>query len=106
MGSSGSKPHRRVDRKTLQLCRQVQRALMFAMSETGDDVLLDVQIEDVEPSPGPGQMLVTVSGSAEPAEILDAIHRNSGHLRNEVAAAITRRKAPELFYKVATPEGP
>jgi len=100
MNESGSKPHRRVDRKTLQLCRQVQRALMFAMAETGEDVLLDVQVESVEPAPGPGQMLVGVSGSADAHEILEAIHRNAGQLRNEVAAAITRRKAPELFYRV------
>jgi ribosome-binding factor A len=89
-----------MDRKTLQLCRQVQRALTFAISETGEDVLLDVQVESVEPQPGPGQMLVAVSGSGEAPEILAALHRNAGHLRNEVAAAITRRKAPELFYRV------
>jgi ribosome-binding factor A len=98
--NTGFSPARRPDRKTLQLCRQVQRALTFALAETGEEVLLDVQVESVDPQPGPGQMLVSVSGSGDAPEILAALHRNTGHLRNEVAAAITRRKAPELFFKV------
>jgi hypothetical protein len=34
---------RQPDRKTLQLCRQVQKALTYALGETGDELLLLVR---------------------------------------------------------------
>lgn len=92
-----TKPH---DRKTLQLARQVQRALSFALSETGDDLLLTAYVEDVQPAPGAGHLLVSVRGDGDPLALLNALLANTGKLRQAVAEAITRRKAPELAFQV------
>lgn len=55
----------RVDRKTLQLCRQVQRALMLALGgECGDEVLREIYIESVEPMGSPSQLLVRIALSS------------------------------------------
>lgn len=100
MGKHGDQPRGRNDRKTLQLCRQVQKALSFAVSETGDDRLLTVYVQDVKPHPDAGHMMVSLSTDGSPQETLAALHEHSGRLRTEVAHAITRRKAPELFFQV------
>lgn len=92
--------NRRHDRKTLQLARQVQRALSFALAETGDDLLLTAYVEDVQPAPDAGHMLVSVHGDGDPLALLRALNANTGRLRSAVAEAITRRKAPELAFQV------
>jgi ribosome-binding factor A len=91
---------RRPDRKTLQLCRQVQRALSFALAETGDELLLLAYVEDVEPAPDAGHMLVSVRAEGDPIALMQALYANVGKLRSAVAEAITRRKAPELDFKL------
>ena len=105
MGRKQKNDHpRSSDRKTLQLCRQVQRALSFAISETGDERLLSVYVESVEPHPDAGHMMVQVGNVDEPAAVLEALHENTGRLRTAVAHAITRRKAPELFFRIVPVE--
>jgi ribosome-binding factor A len=94
------KTDRGPDRKTLQLCRQVQKALTFALSETGEELLLLAYVEDVEPAPDAGHMLVSVRAEGDPIELLQALYANAGKLRSAVAQAITRRKAPELDFKL------
>jgi ribosome-binding factor A len=91
---------RRPDRKTLQLCRQVQKALAYALGETGDDLLLLAYVEDVEPAPDANHMLVSVRAEGDPIEVLQALYANAGKLRSAVAEAITRRKAPELAFRL------
>lgn len=91
---------RRRDRKTLQLCRQVQRALSFAIGETGDDALLDVYVEDVQPAPDASRMLVSVHTQRDPLAVIQALGEHTGRLRSAVAEAITRRKAPELAWQI------
>jgi hypothetical protein len=50
------------DRKTLQLCRQIERALILALSgECGDDVLREVFVESVEPMGGISRLPVSRS---------------------------------------------
>lgn len=91
---------KRHDRKTLQLCRQVQRALSFALSETGDEELLTAYVDDVQPAPDAGHLLVSVHGDGDPIKLMQALYANTGRLRSAVAEAITRRKAPELAWQV------
>jgi ribosome-binding factor A len=91
---------RRHDRKTLQLCRQVQRALTFAFGETGDDALLDVYVDDVQPAPDASRLLVSVHTGGDPLAVMQALDQHTGRLRSAVAEAITRRKAPELAWQV------
>ena len=90
----------RQDRKTLQLARQVQRALTFALPETGDELLLTAYVEDVKPAPDANHLLVSVHGEGDPLALLAALHEHSGRLRIAVAEAITRRKAPELAFQI------
>ncbi|HEY1380468.1 MAG TPA: hypothetical protein VGF55_26950 [Gemmataceae bacterium] len=92
-------------RKALQLCTQVGEALNAAFAGCGDDVLHDVLVSAVEPAPHAGRLLVTVAAAPSAAprtaeEVTAHLHRAAGLLRAEVAAAINRRKTPELAYRV------
>lgn len=100
---------RRGGRKTLQLCRQVQRALTFALSEVNDDALHELYVESVEPAPNDRRMMVTVSMMGEahdPAEILTGLQFATPFLRNQVAASIHRKRVPELVFRCIPPETP
>lgn len=102
-GRSGEGP----DRKALQLCHQVAETLEEVLAECGDGVLQALRVLDVEPAPDASRLLVTVAVDAPPDEALDPcrVHdhlvRASGHLRSEVAGAITRKRAPVLVYRLA-----
>ena len=105
----------RADRKTLQLCRQVQRALMLALGgECADDLLRDVYIESVVPMGSASQLLVRValsSGIGTPSlEVLGRLNAFSSRLRLIVAQSICRKRVPNLtFVAIASgmdfPEG-
>jgi len=91
----------------MQLCRQVQEALSWALGTTiHDDRLADCTIADVEPMPGGNRLLVKVSVPADLSlsEINERLAKATPALRTEVAEAITRRKAPELVF-VVVPTG-
>jgi len=93
----------RTDRKTLQLCRQVQRTLMMLLAE---ETLGDLSVQSVEPMGGPSQLLVRlVLLDASPSALAEAMSRlqeRSGALRARVAQSISRKRAPSLFF-VAVP---
>lgn len=101
-GASAPRP----DRKTLQLCRQVERALTYALAESNNDLLLDIQLEGVQPAPDASHLLVKVSTrSDKPLDVLVALQADGPRLRTACAEAITRRKAPELFFQIVQPGG-
>ncbi len=93
-------------RKTLQLCREVQRTLTVVLGGgCDDDVLRDLFVQSVVPAPNAGRLLVTVgltpSGRpVEAVEVLTRLQEAAGLLRGEIAAAVRRRKAPELVFEV------
>jgi ribosome-binding factor A len=92
-------------RKARQLCGQVTEALSLTLAGQRDDLLNGLDVVSVEAAPDATRLLVTVrplpgAEPPDPAEILEALARASGRLRSEVAAAITRRKAPLLVYRV------
>ncbi len=94
-------------RKTLQLCREVERTLSAVLAgEYGDDVLRDLIVISVVPAPNAVRLLVTVALAASSGitaeEALRRLVGVSGRLRSEVAAAVSRRKAPELAFRVVT----
>jgi hypothetical protein len=105
----------RVDRKTLQLCRQVQRALMLALAgECADDLLRDVYVESVEPMGSASQLLVRIALSSATGvhslQVLGRLNDRSARLRALVAQSICRKRVPNLsFVAVAfgtkSPEG-
>ncbi|MGA8347740.1 MAG: ribosome-binding factor A [Isosphaeraceae bacterium] len=101
------RPQEGPDRKALQLCHQVAETLEEVLAECGDVVLQALRVLDVEPAPDASRLLVTVAVDAPPEAVLDpcSVHdhlvRASGHLRSEVAGAITRKRAPVLVYRLA-----
>ena len=97
--------HRKPDYKTMQLCRQVQRALSLTLAgECNDDVLRGVYVESVVPAPDATHLLVRVivppaNGPATTlAQVLQSLESAKGTLRAAVARAITRKRAPELSF--------
>jgi ribosome-binding factor A len=102
-------------RKTQQLCDQVAKALGYAFAGVcNDDVLRDLGVVSVQPAPDEARLLVTVAptlpGPCDRTEVAAHLHQALGKLRSEVAAAIHRKKVPELAFCVVTepttgPEG-
>jgi ribosome-binding factor A len=92
-------------RKALQLCRQVADALNAALAGCRDEVLSGLVVMAVTPAPNAGRLRVTVAAAPsaavrDAAAVTEHLHRAAGRLRAEVAAAIHRRKTPELTYEV------
>lgn len=95
------------DRKTQQLCQQVERTLSLVLSgEFSDELLQSLIVQSVIPNPNAGQLLVTVrvaSGcEAAPAAsiVLGRLDQVAGRLRSEVARSITRKRVPVLRFRV------
>lgn len=89
------------ERKARQLCRQVQRALNLALA--GEALFAD----EVTPAPDCGRLLVHVAlppGRAV-AEVMAQLREAAPQLRSEVAMAIARKRAPQLFFAPVAMEG-
>ena len=94
-------------RKTQQLCGQVAEALGYAFAGVcNDDVLRDLGVVAVQPAPDESRLLVTVAptlpGACDPTQALAHLQQALGKLRSEVAAAIHRKRVPELTFCVVT----
>jgi ribosome-binding factor A len=99
-GSSNTKS----GRKAQQLCAQVADTLQQLPGESGDEVLQALCLVEVSPAPDASQMLVVVGpalGAVPRSEedVQTALDRASGWLRSEIAAAITRKRAPRLVFR-------
>jgi ribosome-binding factor A len=98
--------YKRTNRKALQLCGQIARTLSSVLTyESSDDLLRCRWVESVEPSPDSTRVLVTVSvgipsEGADPNEVLAHLYRSAGKMRTEIAAAIHRKRVPELVFRV------
>jgi ribosome-binding factor A len=99
------RPDRQAGRKALQLCGQVRDALGAILPVLADEVLQNLTVVSVEPAPYTGRLRVTVAVPS-PADATDRtaavehLGRAAGMIRREVAAAVHRRKAPELAFEV------
>jgi len=97
------------NRKALQLCGQVAETLAGVLAgECNDDLLRDLQVASVVPAPSSARMLVTVYpltlGDTVPVEQLyQRLEMAGSVLRSAVAAAIHRRRTPELTFRVVKP---
>lgn len=95
--------------KAQQLCKQVAETLALVLaSEFADDRLHNLQIEKVEPAPNASQLSVTfrtetVCTLVENEAILTRLNMVGGQLRAAVAAAITRKRAPKLVFRLVGP---
>ena len=99
---------RQGERKARQFCRQVQRALNLALADrNADDGMNDLFVEDVSPAPDCGHLVVHVVIPVDrpTTAALSALRRDAPRLRSEVAMAITRKRAPELSFVPAFPDG-
>jgi ribosome-binding factor A len=89
------------NRKALQLCRQVERALSVLLE---GEILRELTVQSVVPAPDSRRLLVMFvyhgPESVASADVLAALHGYSARLRGEVAASIHRRKTPELSFRV------
>ena len=89
------------DHKTLQLCRQVQRALLLSLADEPD-----ATVDAVEPMGSSAAQLlvrVTVPSAADPLAVVARLNGRGPSLRAAVAAAITRKRVPTLTF-LAVPE--
>jgi ribosome-binding factor A len=100
------------DRKTRQLCSQVARAVDLSLSgECRDALLQQLRVATVEPAPDTKRLLVTLAPvfsdeSLDVARTMARLALVHGVLKREVAAAISRKRTPELTFRiVASAEG-
>jgi ribosome-binding factor A len=102
-------PGKVANRKALQLCGQIAQTLQAVLAgECGDDLLRELRVESVVPAPTSARLLVTLMlatpGAGVPvAAVLARLHAAQGLLRGEVAAAINRRRVPELTFRLIGP---
>jgi ribosome-binding factor A len=100
--------HGQVQRKVRQFCRQVERALNLALADhnTVEDIS-GLFVDEVSPAPDCGRLLVHVliPAGRPVTDAINALRREAPRLRSEVAATITRKRAPELAFIPAVPDG-
>ncbi len=99
----------KLDRKALQLCRQVERTLAFVLSgELNDDRIRDLQIMSVVPAPHTNHLLATLQSCVplEQDELIEldaALASHKSRVRAAMAADINRRKTPDITMRVVNP---
>jgi ribosome-binding factor A len=93
--------------KTQRLCGAAQRTLSLCLS-LGDETVRGLAVEAVEPATSPG-LLVLVLRADRPlapedrARVLRALGSMRGSLRADIAAAVSRRRVPDLAFLVLGP---
>jgi ribosome-binding factor A len=96
-------------RKTRQLCEQVSQTLQQVLGEAADSELQALHVVEVGPAPDASQLLVLLApltgGEFDLAAAEAALARAGGWLRGEVAAAIHRKRAPSLVFRVLPAAG-
>ena len=89
--------------KDLQVCRQVFDALTYALAELDDPLIDELVLSSVMPAPSAARVLVTFVPSHGGID-LDAAHARlleaAPDLREEVAAEVSRRRVPELTFRI------
>jgi ribosome-binding factor A len=93
--------------KDLQLCRQVFDALTYALAELDDPLIDELVLASVVPAPSSARVLVTLVPTRkdiDPDVALDRVHELADELREEVAAEVTRKRAPELVFRIGRPD--
>ena len=91
---------KKAGRKGQQLCGQVKDALHVALGGCADPVLQGLSVVSVEPAPHSGRLRVLVAADGDRVAAEATLARAAGFLRSAVAAAISRRYAPELVFEV------
>ncbi|MFK7961896.1 MAG: ribosome-binding factor A [Phycisphaerales bacterium] len=97
------------DRKTMQLCAQVRRALHGMIPCPGSPGMDGLMVESVEADDhGPGRLHVVVSVPASCELPIPVVRQRltamTGYLRAEIAAQITRKRVPLLAFQLVPRE--
>ena len=106
--SRHDRSQRKLERKSQQLCKQAYQTLAITLNgQCGDPVLQDLSLVGVQATPDGSDLIVavrltTLDGQVSIGEVLERLDRVRGFLRSELAAAITRKRAPELSFHVLT----
>jgi ribosome-binding factor A len=89
-------------RKDLQLCRQVFDALTYALADVDDPIIDELALASVVPAPTAARVLVilTATRDVDVDQALERLHEFADELREEVAAEISRRRVPELVFRI------
>jgi len=98
-----SNDNRSNDRKLAQLCREAHRVLAQVLpGEVDDPILAGVTVIDVRPAPDASRLAVGVALAPgdEVAVVLERLGRLRGMLRSELAAALARKRTPEIVFEV------
>ena len=89
------------NRKALQLCRQIERALSGALE---GNILRDLLVHSVAPAPDSSRLLATFTyhgpETVATSDVLAALQAAHAKLRRAAALAIHRKKTPELTFHV------
>jgi ribosome-binding factor A len=92
------------ERKLAQLCREVFRILAQAIpGDLADPVLDGVCVGEVRPAPDASRLAVAIHAppGADARTVIERLTRLRGQLRSEIAAALQRKRTPELCFEVA-----
>jgi ribosome-binding factor A len=101
------KQDRKPDRKLRQLCQQVAQTLQLALADLPQaDALVGVCVRAVTPAPNAGRLCAVLSTphASQRDQVAAIVQQHAARLRAEVAAAITRRRTPEITYEVVLAE--
>jgi len=102
-------PHHdaRSKRKVQQLCKEVERTLGYALPACGDTFVRDLIVVSVAPAPDASRLLVTLAPSSsldlDVGAVRERLQQARGFLRAEIAAAIQRKRTPELGFQIVPP---
>jgi ribosome-binding factor A len=90
--------------KDLQVCRQVFDALTYALADLADPLIDELVLAAVIPAPSAARLQVTLLCPPELDREAAAhrLHDFAGELRAEVAAELSRRRVPELVFRIDT----
>ncbi|HVV81823.1 MAG TPA: hypothetical protein VHE35_02045 [Kofleriaceae bacterium] len=89
--------------KDRQVCRQVADAVGWFLVDVDDPLLSGLLVIDAVPAPSAARVLVTLapgSGEVDAALVLRRLAGVKDEVREEVAAEVHRRRAPELVFRV------
>ena len=92
------------DRKTMQLCAQVRRALHGVIPLPGSSYFEGLVVEAVEPDPDAGRLRVVISVPPSSTHPITSLRRRltdmAGFIRSEVAPQIHRKRVPILTFEL------
>ena len=93
----------RAHHKDRQVCRQVADAVGWFLADADDPLLSELLVIDALPAPSAARVLVVLAparGEVDPAEATRRLAAVREEVREEVAAEVHRRRAPELVFRV------